>query len=83
MKAVRAGRSFPEIVVQAVQAGEDLLIIEDAGELDTAVDAIVEAVRRGDLDRQRLAEAAARVRTLTVWASQPTCPRSRPDLARN
>jgi beta-N-acetylhexosaminidase len=83
MTAVRVGRSFSEVVVQALRAGEDLLIVEDVTELDTAVNAIVEAVRRGDLSRERVAQSAARVRTLAAWATQPTCPTPPPDLLRN
>jgi beta-N-acetylhexosaminidase len=83
MRAVRAGRSFPEVVVQAVRAGEDLLIVEDIADAEVAVNAIVEAVHQGALNRTRVAEAAARVRTLAAWASQPTCPRPPPDLPRN
>ena len=65
-----AGRS-----VLALVAGADLLCLggEDAGEqmLDEIRDAIVAAVRRGDLDIDRLRDAARRVRTLAVASSLP------------
>ncbi len=83
MRAVRAVGTLPEIAVQALRAGEDLLIIENAIDLPPVVNAVLQAVERGDLDRDRLTEAATRVRELAAWASQPACPQNRPLVRRS
>ncbi len=82
MRAVRSGRTLPEAAVQALRAGQDLLIVEDAGAVNELVNAIVPAIRRGDLDRDRLSEAAGRVRRLAAWAAQPLCARPGPAVWR-
>lgn len=62
--------------VQALAAGVDALCVggESTGPqiVESLVDAIVGAVTDGRLPRERLHEAAARVRRLTAWTMQPT-----------
>ncbi|MEP6559545.1 MAG: glycoside hydrolase family 3 N-terminal domain-containing protein [Nakamurella sp.] len=75
MAAISGSYGIAGGAVLALRAGADLLCLggEDAGEvmLDVARDAIVAAVRGGDLALGRLREAAARVRTLAVAAAGP------------
>ncbi|WP_084961609.1 glycoside hydrolase family 3 protein [Thermoactinospora rubra] len=69
MKAVAAQYPLGEIAVRALAAGADAVcvgIVDEAG-LYGLRDAVVEAVRSGRLPEERLAEAAARVRTLAEW----------------
>ncbi|MEV0581710.1 glycoside hydrolase family 3 protein [Nonomuraea sp. NPDC050310] len=69
MRAVAALHSPGDIAVRALAAGADAicagLVTED--ELYALRDAIVAAVRSGELSEERLAEAAARVETLASW----------------
>ena len=75
MGAIRRTYGVAGGAVLALAAGADLLCLggEDAGErmLDETRDAIVAAVHRGDLDIDRLRDAASRVRTLSVASSLP------------
>lgn len=63
---------FEEALVRAVQAGVDMLILSNhSQEYDDdiarrAVDALVGAVERGELSRERIAESAERIRTLKM-----------------
>jgi beta-N-acetylhexosaminidase len=64
MKGASAGRGEPAAAVLALSAGVDLLCLgadKDEAMLDAVVAAIVDAVRSGDLDEDRLAQAADRV----------------------
>lgn len=57
--------SVPEAAVAALTAGADLLMLADVGDqLSRTVDAICYAVADNKLDRERLGEAAQRVRKL-------------------
>lgn len=68
MGAIATRYGIGEAAVLAVAAGADLLCLggEDAGEhqVDEAVGALTRAVAQGRLSRQRLADAAARARSL-------------------
>lgn len=64
-QAILRGRSIGELAVQALQAGSDLLMIGDVDEqVGEVAAAIIEAVKTGALDENRLTEAASRVRHL-------------------
>lgn len=58
MAAVTRGRTTAGIAVAAVRAGADVLLMPASPRV--ARDALVRAVRRGDLPRRRLEQAAAR-----------------------
>ncbi|MFI6501340.1 glycoside hydrolase family 3 protein [Nonomuraea typhae] len=79
MKAVAARYSPGEIAVRALAAGVDAIcagIVDERG-LHELRDAIVAAVRSGDLPAARLEEAAARVRAVAEWYGKQD--RSAPD----
>ena len=68
----RGHGSLPAAAVAALQAGADLLCLGSEGTaegLDTVVTGIVAAVASGTVPRERLAEAAARVRALAGRAA--------------
>jgi beta-N-acetylhexosaminidase len=68
MGAVSRSAPMGEIAVRALGAGADALCLGadvDAGTVERVHTAIVEAVRAGRLDEQRLAEAAGRVAELS------------------
>ena len=69
MVGARDGRTVAETSVAALAAGADLLIIEDPGQRERVVEAIVVAVQSGELDQSRLALAAHRVRGLASWTT--------------
>lgn len=75
MVGARNGRSLEETAVAALEAGADLLIVEDPALRETVVDAVVSATQSGRLDRSRLSEAAHRVRRLASWTTgaQTSC----------
>ena len=75
MVGARNGRTIEETAIAALAAGADLLIVEDPNRRESVVDAVVAAVRSGDLDRSRLGEAAHRVRQLASWTQglRTTC----------
>ncbi len=62
--AIAAGLGAPEAAVQAIAAGTDLVMIDDAAQAAQARTAIAEAVKDGGISEQRLDEAATRVLTL-------------------
>jgi beta-N-acetylhexosaminidase len=71
MQGVRRTYGLEGATVRALAAGADAICVggEHADE-HTAVrliDAVVEAVRRGELSEERLRDAAARVRRLALW----------------
>jgi beta-N-acetylhexosaminidase len=69
--------NFPleEVVPGAVAAGVDgLLVCHRADVQNRAVDLLRQAVERGSVSRERLAEARARIARLLSWASPPGDP---------
>jgi beta-N-acetylhexosaminidase len=70
MKAIADGVGMAEGAVQALAAGADLICMNSSyAEQREVRDHIVQAVEAGRLSRDRLAEAANRVRTLTALAA--------------
>lgn len=59
--AVRAGVSVPKAAVAALNAGADLLQIGSPEDQQGVEEALLEALERGELPRERLVEAAGRV----------------------
>ena len=59
--AVQVTYSTSTAAVEALRAGVDLIQISDPGSASAAAEALVEAVKKGDLPKERLAEAAERV----------------------
>jgi beta-N-acetylhexosaminidase len=81
------GRGIPRAAVLALVAGADLLCLgpdKDAGLVEAVRDAVVDAVRCGELPEQRLRDAAARVDALRRPAPQQDSapPPDAVDLAR-
>jgi beta-N-acetylhexosaminidase len=74
MAGVADGRSPGEVAVAALAAGEDLLLVQDPRRVDETIAAIVGAVEDGTLPRERLEEAAGRVRALASAAGTVECP---------
>ncbi len=76
MRAVSATVGVEVAAVRALRAGVDLLCVgHDLGALDVGriEGALVSAVASGELEEERLVEAAARVRSLAAWAQpEPT-----------
>jgi beta-N-acetylhexosaminidase len=73
MAGVREGRTLGEVTVEALIAGEDLLIVDNPPEVAEVVAVIEQAVADGTLSRDRLAEAAGRVRRLAMKAAPVGC----------
>ena len=73
MAGVREGRTLGEVTVEALVAGEDLLIVDDPTEVAEVVAVIEQAIGNGTLSRDRLAEAAGRVRRLAMSAAPVVC----------
>jgi beta-N-acetylhexosaminidase len=73
MAGVAAGRDPGALAVAALAAGEDLLLVIDPVQIEPTVAAIVAAVATGGLSRERLQEAATRVRALAAAAAPITC----------
>jgi beta-N-acetylhexosaminidase len=69
MKAVNtAARGVEQASLQAVQAGVDLLLLNEPSQARLARNSLVEAVEKGRLSRERVDEAVRRVLTLkAVW----------------
>jgi beta-N-acetylhexosaminidase len=63
-RATLRGITVPEAAVASLQAGVDLLLLANGPQVDAAFTALVAAVERGEIQRQRLSSAAARVRQL-------------------
>ena len=76
MRAVSATVGIEAAAVRALQAGVDLLCVgHDLDDVDVAriERALVTAVASGELEEERLVEAATRVRALAAWARpEPT-----------
>lgn len=73
MAGVREGRTLGDVTVEALIAGEDLLIVDNPREVAEVVAVIERAVADGTLSRDRLAEAAGRVRRLASSAAPVGC----------
>ncbi len=73
MAGVREGTTLGDIAVEALAAGEDMLIIDNPSEVEPAVQAIIQAVNARRLDRDRLAQAAGRVRRLAMSVAPVEC----------
>ncbi|MEV6011533.1 glycoside hydrolase family 3 N-terminal domain-containing protein [Streptomyces sp. NPDC051976] len=74
MQAIAATYGIERGTVMALAAGADAICVggglADEGTVLALRDAIVDAVRAGDLPAARLADAAARVRELAAWAAE-------------
>ena len=64
MQGVRDGFGDDRIPVLALRAGVDQLLMPAPGKLDTAYDAVLEAVRSGELTEARINQSVRRVLTL-------------------
>jgi beta-N-acetylhexosaminidase len=75
MEAVAAGRTLPELAVRALAAGADLLCLgaraTEEATVRAVADAVVAAVRSGELPAERLAEAADRVAGIALPGPAP------------
>ncbi|WP_326781258.1 glycoside hydrolase family 3 protein [Streptomyces longwoodensis] len=73
MQAIAATYGIERGSVLAIAAGADAICVggglHDEGTVRLLRDALVAAVRAGDLPEERLADAAERVRTLARWAA--------------
>lgn len=66
-KATLLGSSVPQVALDALNAGCDLLLLADMdNQLDEVSEAIVAAVKNGGISRQSLAASARRVRDLAA-----------------
>ncbi len=75
--AVLHGRTLEQALVEALRAGNDLVMVAATNRLDALADVLVDAVREGTLGAGRLAEAAARVDALASLRGRAS-PRRRP-----
>lgn len=73
MAALRETRPIDEIATAALAAGQDMLLATRPDEASLVVNAVIAAVERGDLDRERLGQAADRVRRLAAALSAVEC----------
>jgi beta-N-acetylhexosaminidase len=72
MKAVASHFPLEELVPEVVRAGVDGLLVCHRPEVQhRAVDALRAAVERGEVSRERLAEARRRIARLAGWAAPP------------
>ncbi|MGV9280713.1 glycoside hydrolase family 3 protein [Streptomyces sp. NPDC003730] len=73
MKAVAGTYGIERGTVMAIAAGADAICVggglHDEGTVRRLSDALVEAVRAGELSEERLADAAERVRALARWTA--------------
>ncbi len=72
MKSIEAGRGIVPTVEMALQAGVDLLLLPGGAHALEIAEAIVKGVEAGRVERDRVAQAAARVRTLAGSTSAPS-----------
>jgi beta-N-acetylhexosaminidase len=74
MKAIASAYGIERGSVLAVAAGADAICVggglSDEGTVERLRDALVSAVRTGELAEERLADAAARVRALARWTAE-------------
>jgi beta-N-acetylhexosaminidase len=72
MKAISANFDIAEVVTRGANAGVDLFAIcHDADLQNRAIDALIQAVERGDVPRQRIIEANRRLDALTARYARP------------
>ncbi len=77
MKAVAEHFALEEAVPSALGAGVDALLVCHRAEVQhRAIDLARQAVERGEVSRERLAEARSRVARLLAWAGPAPEPRS-------
>ncbi|MEV6161451.1 glycoside hydrolase family 3 protein [Streptomyces sp. NPDC052052] len=85
MQAIAATYGIERGSVLAIAAGADALCVggglQDDGTVQRLRDALVSAVRSGELAEERLADAAARVRALASWTRGTTGAGSDPGAA--
>jgi beta-N-acetylhexosaminidase len=62
--AISAGIGAPDAAVQALAAGSDVAVVGDPAQARQAREAILSAARSGEIPKDRLDQAAARVLTL-------------------
>jgi len=75
MNAVAENFPLPEAVAASVNAGVDVLLVCHRPEAQhAAIDALRQAVERGQVSRERLAQARARAAALLRWAGPPPDP---------
>ncbi|MGI9610840.1 MAG: glycoside hydrolase family 3 N-terminal domain-containing protein [Acidimicrobiia bacterium] len=73
MAALRKIRTIEQIALEALVAGQDLLIADRPSDVPRLVATIETAVAGGELDRERLSEAANRVRRLAAELTPIAC----------
>lgn len=73
MAALRKIRTIEQIAVEAIDAGQDLLIADRPSDVPRIVATLETAVADGTIERARLAEAARRVRKLAATLSPVAC----------
>lgn len=73
MAALRKGRTIEQIAVEAINAGQDLLIADRPSDVPRIVASLEQSVAAGVLDAGRLTEAANRVRDLAVGLAPVLC----------
>ena len=70
MKAIAANYSADELVTRAANAGIDLFApCEETDFRDRAIDALIKAVERGDVPRDRLDELVAEYHRQRGWTN--------------
>jgi beta-N-acetylhexosaminidase len=72
MKAIAANYTVDELVARGANAGIDLFApCEETDVRDRAIDALIGAVERGEVPRERLAESGRRIDTLAANFARP------------
>jgi beta-N-acetylhexosaminidase len=75
MKSIAANYSADELVTRGANAGIDLFApCEETDFRDRAIDALIKAVERGDVPRERLAESGRRIDALAAKYAKPAHP---------
>lgn len=79
MGALHQRYGYAAATAKALAAGADAVLVKDGHAAPAVVDAIVEAVERGELAESRLNDAATQVRTLAGRDPEPLTCRSPPE----
>ena len=66
--AIRSGSKVAEAAVVAIASGADMVQISDPADVEPVLDALLDAVRSGQIPEQRLDDATARVLELKLRA---------------